>query len=51
MTRIHKVSNLLNVLVHSNVHDTVKINKAILIDIQICLEYAHDKIEFLQLES
>lgn len=50
MAKINKVLELPNTLI-SNVHDAVKINKAILIDIPDCLQDAHEKIEFLELQS
>lgn len=51
MVRITELLELLNTLIHSNVHDTIEIGKITLTDIQICLQDAHEKIEFLQLES
>ena len=32
-------------------HDTLKVSKVSLTDIQVCLQYAQEKIDFLQLES
>ena len=42
---------LLNDLIHSNVDDVIKMSKDALCNIQSCLLDAHEKIEFLQLES
>ena len=42
---------LLNDLIHSNVDDVIKMSKDALCRIQSCLQDAHEKIEFLQLES
>lgn len=42
---------LLNNLIHSTANSTIMIDKSILRDIQTCLLIAHEKIEFLQLES
>lgn len=36
---------------HSTIDNTIMIDKAILREIQTCLQNAHDKIKFLQLES
>ena len=38
-------------IIHSTVHDMVKMSKNALFNIQTCLQDAQDKIEFLQLES
>ena len=42
---------LLSDLIHSSVDDVIKMSKDALCNIQICLQDAHEKIEFLQLES
>jgi len=46
-----EVLELLNNLIHSTIDNTITINKAILREIQTCLQNAHDKTKFLQLES
>ena len=51
MTNVGDVLELLNILVLSTVDGMVKIKKASLSDIKSCLQNAHEKIEFLQLES
>ena len=51
MAKINEALELLNNLIHSNVHDMVKMSKNALLDIQSCLLDAQEKIEFLQLES
>ena len=51
MAKINEALELLNNLIHSNVHDMVKMSKNSLCNIQSCLQDAQDKIEFLQLES
>jgi len=45
------VLELLKNLIHSTVNSTIMIDKSILRDIQTCLQNAHEKTEFLQLES
>jgi len=45
------ILELLNNLIHSIVDITIMIDKAILIDIKLCLQNAQEKIEFLQLEK
>ena len=51
MDKINEALELLNNLIHSIVHDIVKMSKNALFNIQSCLQDAHEKIEFLQLES
>jgi len=51
MAKIDDALELLNNLIHSTVHDMVKISKNGLSNIQTCLQNAQDKIKFLQLES
>lgn len=51
MDRIDDVLKLLNSLILSIVDEMVKINKTSLSNIKICLQNAHENIEFLQLET
>ena len=51
MRPIETVLELLNTLILFGTNDTVQIYKKTLSKIQICLQNAQDKIEFLQLES
>ena len=51
MAKINEALVLLNSLIHSNVDDMIKMSKDALCNIQICLQDAQEKIEFLQLES
>lgn len=51
MTKFDDTLELLNKLIHSTVHDMLKISKASLFDINTCLQNAQEKVEFLQLES
>ena len=51
MAKINDVLDLLNNLIHSTIHDMVKMSKNALFNIKTCLQDAQDKIEFLQLES
>ena len=51
MAKINEALVLLNDLIHSNVDDMIKMSKDALCNIQSCSLYAHEKIEFLQLES
>ena len=51
MAKINEVLVLLNDLIHSNVHDMIKMSKDALCNIHSCLLDAQEKIEFLQLES
>ena len=51
MDRIDDVLKLLNNLILYIVDEMVKINKTSLSDIKICLQNAHENIEFLQLET
>ena len=51
MTRLDNALELLNTLIHSTVDEMVKINKTSLSNIKICLQNAHENIEFLQLET
>ena len=51
MAKINDALELLNNLIHSSVHDMVKMSKNALFNIQTCLQDAQNKIEFLQLES
>lgn len=47
MVLIGEVLDFLKSLIQCIVEDTLRINKANLVDIQICLQDAHKKIEFL----
>jgi len=49
--RIAEVLEFMKTMLQSTVHDTIKISKASLSDIQTCLQNAYEKIDFLQLES
>ena len=51
MAKINEALVLLNNLIHSNVDDMIKMSKNALCKIHSCLQDAHEKIEFLQLES
>ena len=51
MDRMDIVLELLNTLIHSTMDNTIMIDKAIVVDIQICLKNVQENIEFLQLES
>ena len=51
MARINEVLEFLKTLILSTTHDTLKISKVSLTDIQVCLQNAQEKIDFLQLES
>ena len=51
MAKINEALELLSNLIHSNVHDMIKMSKNSLGNIQICLQDAQEKMEFLQLES
>lgn len=51
MDRIGDVLGLLNTIIHFTIDGMVNIKKENLFDIQTCLRNAHEKIEFLQLES
>ena len=51
MSKINDALELLHNLIHSNVHDMVKMSKNALFNIQTCLQDAQDNIEILQLES
>ena len=51
MAKINEALVLLNDLIHLNVHDMIKMSKDALCKIHSCLQDAHEKIEFLQLES
>ena len=51
MDQIDDSLKLLNTLMHSTIDEMVEISKSTLMDIKICLQNAHEKIEFLQLES
>ena len=51
MERIDDVLELLNNLMLSTIDEMVKINKTSLSNIKICLQNAHENIEFLQLET
>ena len=51
MAKINDALELLHSLIHSTVHDMVKMSKNAFFNIQTCLQDAQDKIEFLQLES
>lgn len=41
MARINKVLKLLNTMIQSTINDTIKISKAILVDIQTYLHVQH----------
>ena len=51
MAKINDALELLHNLIHSTIHDMVKMSKNALFNIQTCLQDAQNKIEFLQLES
>ena len=51
MAKINEALVLLNNLIHSNVDDVIKMSKDALCNIHNCLQDAHEKIEFLQLEN
>ena len=51
MAKINEALVFLNNLIHSNVDDMIKMSKDALCNIQSCLLDAHEKIEFLQLET
>ena len=51
MAKINESLVLLNNLIHSNVDDMIKMSKDALCNIQSCLQYAHEKIEFLDRKS
>jgi len=51
MARISEVLEFLKTLILSTTHDTLKVSKVSLTDIQVCLQNAQEKIDFLQLES
>ena len=51
MARINEVLEFLRTLILSTTHDTLKVSKVSLTDIQVCLQNAPEKIDFLQLES
>ncbi len=51
MARINEVLEFLKTLILSTNHDTLKVSKVSLTDIQVCLQNAQEKIDFLQLES
>ena len=51
MEQIDDALQLLNSLIFSTVDGTVKISKDFLSEIQICLQNAQEKIDFLQLKS
>ncbi|MCY6524758.1 hypothetical protein, partial [Actinobacillus pleuropneumoniae] len=46
-----QLSQILNNLILSSADDMVNISKTTLVDIQVHLQHAHERIEFLQLES
>ena len=50
MAKINEALELMSNLIHSNVDDVIKMSKDALCNIQICLQDAQEKIEFLQLE-
>ena len=51
MGSLYGVLELLNTLIHSSVENIVEINKDSLFEMQTCLQYAQEQIDFLQLES
>jgi len=51
MDKIHGLLELLSTLILSTGESTIKISKDTLFDIQTCLQYTQEKIEFLELES
>lgn len=51
MAMINELLEHLKYIILSISHDTLKVRKDSLTDIQICLQNAHEKIEFLELES
>lgn len=51
MARITEILEFLKTLIHSSTHDILKVSKVSLTNIQVCLQNAQEKIDFLQLES
>ena len=51
MARINEVLEFLKTLILSTTHDTLKVSKVSLTDIQVCLQNSQEKIDILQLES
>jgi len=51
MAKINEVLEFLKTLMLSTTHDTLKVSKVSLIDIQVCLQNAQEKLVFLQLET
>ena len=51
MAKINELLEFLNNLIHSNVDDMIKMSKDALCNIHSCFLDAHEKIEFLQLET
>jgi len=51
MARISEVLEFMKTLIQSTVDDTLQISIGSLSEIQTCLQYAQEKIDFLQLES
>ena len=51
VARIGEVLEFLKTLIHYSDHDTIRINKASLVDIRTYLHNAQENIDFLQLES
>jgi len=51
MTLVGEVLEFLKTLIQYTIDDTFQIRKGSLSEIQTCLQYAQEQIEFLQLES
>lgn len=51
MMKIHGLLELVSTPIVSTAESTIKISEDALFDIQTCWQNAHEKIEFLKLES
>lgn len=51
MAKIDTLLELLRTLIITTIESTIKINKDYLFEIQTCLQYAQEKIDFLELEA
>ena len=51
MARSNEVLEFLKTMILFTTHDTLKVRKVSLTDMQVCLQHAQEKIDFLQLES
>jgi len=47
MARITEILEFLKTLIHSSTHDILKVSKVSLTNIQVCLQNAQEKIDFL----